>query len=206
MTDRVAALRVFRVAPGQTVYARTLSPMYGGLLTHWMRNRSYYCAGENCNPVVHKAPTVWKGYAAVQLWDESAKKWQPVVFEISESLELDVRGIWARGQVWEFFRLPQTGRKATPIEGKLMEELDPEDFSDPFDIMPPIKCIYHYHFIDLKVKNPLPARVYVEGVNAPPPSILQAKEETRLPDDFSFAEAAKKHNSQKKTPTEKKFA
>ena len=41
-----------------------------------------------------------KGYAHAEIYSRAIKAWNPVVLEITEHLELDLRGQYARGQVW----------------------------------------------------------------------------------------------------------
>src|SRR5881394_1208393 len=98
MTDRRAGdggasasarpLRVFRVEPGTSWHVLVLSREVGGIMTHWYKGRSRFCPPDGtCEPQQHKSPRFWKGYAAAQVWDAAHSLWQPVVLEVSESLE-----------------------------------------------------------------------------------------------------------------------
>jgi|SRR5579864_57661 len=201
----VLAVRVYRVEPGTTCFARTLSKEVGGLFTHFVRNRSHYCPGEGCQPLYHRTDIVWKGYAAVELYNIARKKWTPAVLEVTEHMELDLRDIYARGQIWELYRHTQTAKKSTPVMAKLHEEKDPASMPPCFDIVPVLKHLYHVHRIDLTKKNPLPSRVYVTESDDAPPQALEPKKEERF--QGSFAEEAARRRQEmakRKTPTEKK--
>jgi len=204
-TRRTGVLRVFRVEEGATVHARTLSDGYSGLFTHYVKGRSVYCQGDKCEAQVHKADKVWKGYAAVELWDSSCKKWNPVVLEISESLELDLRGLWRRGQVWEFYRELPTKKKSMPIMGKLLEERDAAAFPLAFDFKAVLLHLYHVHAIHLGTLNPMPPRVIVTQSDGDGPAILAEvpKVQAEL-DPEKVAAFRKRMNLDRKTPTERK--
>jgi hypothetical protein len=163
-------LRVFRVCPGVQVIARTLSPSYKGCFTHWSRKKSILCLGSECNPADHKTQKLWKGYALVELYDQVAAHWLPTVLEISEHLELDLRGKYKRGQVWEFSREKEQGKKVTPVMGRLLEQRDPDTFPREFSFVSVLQHLYHAETIDLSCHNPLPDRILVtHSEGAPPP-------------------------------------
>lgn len=201
-------LQIFRVSPGQSVLIRTLSDGYHGLMTHWVgtrtKGRSVYCKGKECEPAIHKLDQIYKAYAAVEIWSKQRGKWQPWVMELSEALELDVRGIWARGQVWEIYRLKIDDKNKTPIMGKLLEERDPKTMPKEFDIKAPLMHLYHTKVLHLGVLNPMPPRVIVQESDGDAPKILQQEKQQDLDPGFSFAEAHKELLKRRKTPTERK--
>jgi hypothetical protein len=205
-TNTVHAIQVFRIAEGQTVHLRTLSDSYGGCFTHYYHKRSQYCPGENCPSPVHKIDRIWKGYAAVEIYVASRKKWMPWVLEISEHLELDFRDRYARGQVWEIFRdLPQDGKKQ-PVTGKLQETRDPATFPAAFDVRPVLLHLYHVFSVDLNIKNPMPPRLIVRESDGEAPKALQPG-----PTGHEAAQEAQKaqemlseYVKKLKTPTERK--
>lgn len=178
-------LRVFRVEPGVTVVARTLSIEVGGLFTHFAQARSWYCPPEGCQRPWHKLGRFWKGYAAVELYDGVKGLWAPSVLEVTENLELDLRGIYRRGQLWELSRLPQTTRRKLPVQGRLLEERNPADFPPAFDIVPVLKHLFHADAIDLSARNPLPPRTVVTYSQGEPPP---GAELPQTEDGKSFAE------------------
>ena len=166
-------LRVFRVEAGQAHIVRTCSPHYSGLFTHWTRGRSVYCIGADCPSPMHRAGKIWKGYVYSELWLIKEKLWAPIVLEISEHLELDFRHLYARGQLWEIFRGANVRGKQTPVQGKLLEEHDPEKFPPGRDCLPVLRYLYHCDSLVLGEKNPLPDRVIVSYAEGNAPSCFQ---------------------------------
>jgi len=136
-------LRVFRIEPGQTIIVRALSKRVEGLATHYARGKSEYCNPDGCPVSLHKEKRFWKGYAAVELWFERPGVWAPYVLEVTEALELDFRGKWARGQLWQIDRLPVTTKNKPPVTGLLLEERDPDSFPPAFEILPTVARLYH---------------------------------------------------------------
>lgn len=162
-------LRILRIAAKQRLTLRTISPHYGGLYTHWYKGRSHYCPGrEECQ--LHRSDVVWKGYAAVETWDQTQALWFPWVLEITEGLELDFRGRWDRGQVWEVWRIEDNRKRdTTPIRGKLLEERNPDDFPPAYDLRPQLMHVYHVRELRLDQLNPLPPRQLVKPNPGAPP-------------------------------------
>lgn len=202
----VYQIRVFRVEEGDAVIARFLSYSHLGIMTHYVRKRSLYCPGDaECCPANHRLDKFWKTYAAVELWNDARKVWFPTVLEVTEHLELDLRDICKRGQLWELWR-HKGGSKSSPVEAKLLEERDPETMPRAFDFMPVLQHLYHVSRIQLSVKNPLPPRVVVaESIGDGPAILSQPEKVDNGPRFNSFAEEARRRlMERKKTPTEKK--
>lgn len=173
-------LRILRVEPGDSHTIRTLSRHYGGCFTHY-KGRSHYCPGrEECQ--YHKLDVQWKGYALVERWEGEGILWRPFVLEITEGLELDLRGKWDRGQVWEISRLPQVkAGKATPVRGRRLEERDPDTFPPEFDFTAVLLHTYHVRQIRLDKENPLPPRILISSsTGAPPVDPRRPAEKPRL--------------------------
>lgn len=199
------ALRVLSIAPATTYHIMFLADTYGGCFTHY-KKKSHYCKGNDCPAWLHNCgDTTWKGYAPVVIWNAARNVWMPWVLEMTESLELDLREIVRRGQIWEIWRDP-LGKKSTPVEGKLIEDdRDPKRVPPAFDIVPVLRGLYHLAQIDLTHKNPMPPRTLVSDIADDGPAILTAKAPERFlpPDGFNYAEEAKKRVQAKKSPTEK---
>ena len=186
-TTTVSRLAVLRIDPGQKVHVRSLSDGYGGLLTHF-RGRSIYCEGEaDCRLCRTHPDTCWKGYFAGEAWDTRRGWWLPVVMELTESCELDLRYRFSRGQVWLFSRAAQTGKKKTPVSAALIEELDPESLPASFEVYAVLRTLYHVRNISLTTPNPLPDRVMVEPTAGPGPASFTAKDATPV-DPRTFKE------------------
>jgi len=176
-SDRLPVLpiRIFRLEPGASAFVRLLSPRYGGLFTHWKGGRSIYCAGEDCPAALHSTEKFWKGYGAVEAWCPIKNLWYPAVFELTEHLELDFRGQWERGQVWEVQRVKHKQAKREPIRADLQELLDANTLPADFDFLVVLKRMYHRERIDLGSKNPLPPKICLPPSVGLPPQKLCPK-------------------------------
>lgn len=167
-------LKLFRVKPNQRFTIRTLSHRIDGLITHYFKppksqGESKYCPGEEQGCAYHKLPKLWKGYAAVEVWDSHSGLWFPTVLEITEHLELDFRGVWKRGQQWVLSRAAEVKEKRTPVvAGLLGEDTDPK-LPRAFDYLPVLQTVYHCPAIQLGCANPLPARVVLKASTGAPP-------------------------------------
>ena len=99
------AVRVHRIDGNTSQFVRMLSTDYKGLFTHYYQKRSHYCVGETCRIPTHASDRVWKGYVPAELLLQGKRPvWVPICLEISENLELDFRGVYERGQLWELFK------------------------------------------------------------------------------------------------------
>jgi hypothetical protein len=169
-------LRVFRCEPGCAWKVWTLSPKIGGLIVHYYKGRSEYCDPRGCPAPQHAAPWNWKGYVAACLWDEPAALWRPIVLELTSNAELDMRGLYAKGQLWELRRDPERSKKKKPVTATLLDAKWNDGERDAFPIMDVLRHLYHKDVIDLTAPNPLPPRTLVEPFagrapvdpNAPP--------------------------------------
>lgn len=167
-------LKLFRVKATQRFTIRTLSHRIDGLFTHYVKPKgsagsSAWCAGEGQGCENHKLPRLWKGYAAIEVWDSHSGLWFPTVFEITEHLELDFRGVWKRGQQWVVSRGPVVKDKNPPVVAGLLGNDPDENLPRAFDYLPVLQTVYHAPSIQLGCANPLPARVVLKASTAAPP-------------------------------------
>ena len=179
-------LRVRRCDVNELFIVRLLSESYGGLFTHFFRSRSHLCLGDDCPPAIHKIDTNWKGYCAAEIFLEKERVWRPICLEISEHAELDMRGLFARGQLWQFARPAEPHKKNPPIHASLLEERDPAKFPPAFDYKPVLQTLYHCIHIDLDNKNPLPPRVFLYDSSDDAPEVMKPKLEMQKMDQEEY--------------------
>lgn len=156
-----------------------------GLITHYWQKQGYRCPGEGCKDCARQEDRIWKGYVPVLHWRKTEKFWLPAILEISESLELDLRGVYSRGQVWEFRRAMPEGGKKPPITGRWNSQWQQPLACPAFDVLPGVRWLYHDDAIELNTPSPLPERVLVDPIhmaapgesakNAPPTPEEKAK-------------------------------
>jgi hypothetical protein len=173
-------VQVFRVKPGQRWHIRTLSEQYGGLFTHWKKPRSEYCPGEEGGCQLHRTPTFWKGYSAVDVFDETTELWNPAVLEISEHLELDFRNVYRKGQMWLLSRDHVLDHKKPPVRGVCVADVDHGELRELFDVRPVLRTLFHAPNLALDKKNPMPARTVLEAVKGTPPPKTTVQAHNRL--------------------------
>lgn len=177
-------VRVFRIDEGKVATVRMLSDAIGGILTHYAGGRSEYCKGNDCPDALHRRGSYWKGYVAAELFEPRPRHWIPIVLEITEALELDMRGRYARGQVWQLSRNPSSKRRHFPIVGMLIQEPTAQVLRAAFDVRPVLAHLYHTNEIALDRDNPTPAPVVLEvAVDGPPPPVPVAKRPDQLTAD-----------------------
>lgn len=168
-------VNVFRLDPGHNATIRTLSNGYGGLFTHYNK-RSWYCQGDGlCLPNLHRLQRVWKGYAAVEVYYQPLDVWCPKVLEITEHCELDFRGQWQRGQVWELQRDMPTDKRKPPVRAIFLEDREGRGFPPAFDVRPVLIRFYHQDALDLTKENPLPPRTILPVSMGDGPAHLKSK-------------------------------
>jgi hypothetical protein len=201
-------LRCFRVEKGTTAFVRTLTDEYSGLFIHYVgkrpNGRSHYCEGQACDPAKHRLDQTWKGYAPVEVWDDRTKKWCPFVLEITEHMDLEIAGMWKRGQVWEFWREAVQGFNGTPVFAKLVETRDASTFPQPFDMFPVLKAMYHVKFISLGIKNPLPPRVLISDSDGDAPAPLKQGPENAKPTQEQWDKLQEAFMKGKRAPSDRK--
>lgn len=154
-------VRVYRVEEGATVDLIALSGSYGGCFTHWARGRSVLCRGAECPAEKHRLDRFWKGYAPVWRFDPVSKLMWACVLEISEHAELDLRGVWSRGQLWRLSREASAGQQHTPCAAELRGRVNETMLPPPFDVRPILLHLFHAAQIDLTAANPAPPRLVI---------------------------------------------
>lgn len=118
---------------------------------------------------MHSGPRYWRGYVAALVWDRAAKKWLPTVLEVSESLELDMRGIYSPGQVWEISRGQKQKDKKPPYVGRLVDQSLSLAIFAPFDVRPIVEGLYHCRGMQLDQPSDREGRTYLPAIEAPAP-------------------------------------
>lgn len=166
-------VRLLRLEPGQSATVLCLSDPVGperdrpgGTFGHWTKGRWQPCVPADCQPAVHATPRYWRGYLAAFVFDKPAKRWTPCVLEVSESLELDMRGRYQPGQLWEISRGKQVGKKKPPYVGRLCPKQGQLEKTTPFNIVPIVENFYHVAGLDLRQCSDQPDRVYLHSVAA----------------------------------------
>lgn len=167
-------VRVFRALAGHTATLLALSPAVEGIITHWVKPRNEACRGPGCPDKWHKGESGWRGYFAALLWERAAKLWVPVAAEVSEFTMQQLRGLYARGQQWEFRRAASLRGQHPPTQARVTAHEFPAPVPPPFDILPCLRVLYRYPELVLGVENPLPARVEVEPLRLPGPGEIEA--------------------------------
>jgi hypothetical protein len=152
-------VRVLRVEVGQIHKLRMLSPEIGGCMTHYVGKRSRYCSGDDCFPAYHRTEQIYKGYVAAELFREGNDDWLPVVLEVTEHAELDMRQLYRRGQVWQLSRAADRKGKQGPVRALLIDTGDPEEVPEAFNIEIVLQHLYHVLAVDLRARNPMPPRL-----------------------------------------------
>lgn len=207
------AVRVYRVESFDPVFVRMLSADYKGLFTHYYQKRSHYCCGDGCRVANHAADRTWKGYVPAEILVPGKRAmWMPICLEITENLELDLRGVFERGQLWELYKLDGGKGKKSPVTGKLHADPPPATLRRPFDVLPCLRALYHRDVIDLRHPSPLPPRVFADEVEGELPEVLRPKPANRaaVMDDpaYSFAEEHKQrfkaYAQNKQSPSDRK--
>jgi len=170
-------VRNYRLADGEVCEVTFLEETYHGMLTHWLasahkgrKGESKHCTGDDCPPAIHSRPTIWKGYAAAEVWDRKAKRWLPVCFEVTESLELDLRDNFGRGQTWQVAKMQEAKTKNSKVTGILIETLEHHAIRPAFDVKPVLYHLYHVPFLCLDVPSPLPPRLVLESFDRAAPA------------------------------------
>lgn len=165
-------VRVLTVPADRPVAIRLLGG-YTGMMTHWFSGRSRACLGEKlCPPTRHKALSVWKGYAPSECWNNVAEHWEPVVLEITESLEERFRGRKLRGEGWLLSRDNKADAQS-PIVAMFCEQYDTKKLRPAFDVFPVLARIYHEKALALDIPNPIPPRLMLASEAGVAPNLVR---------------------------------
>lgn len=184
---------ILRLTMGETAQVLCLSPgvgpekdRVGGTFGHY-KGRWQPCIVGNCPAALHSTQRFWRGYIAAFVFSKAARRWEPCVLEVSESLELDMRGRYSPGQVWEISRAKGNGKKELPYVGRLCPKQPQLEATRAFDLVPILEAFYHCGPLDLSQASEQPSRTYLlplpvgETVPDPtaPPSSTPATAEQR---------------------------
>lgn len=166
------AVRITSVVPNQELTLRFLGGIYG-FLTHWIRGRSKPCFGAvACPPAEHRTPLTWKGYAPIDLWDQSQEAWFASILEITEALEECLRGTQLRGTEWIVTR-PQAGKKPQPVVGFYVCQIQEVWIREAFDVCAVLRRFYRTGELPANIPNPIPKRMALQPVSTCPPKLPQ---------------------------------
>lgn len=196
--SRTPLLRL-RLKKGDVHTIRILSESYKGCLTHWAKGVSEYCPGKDfCT--LHGLKAVWKGYCSVEVWNQAANLWIPFILEITESLDQDFWGVFARGQVWEIrYGKKREDSKGFAVTGTFWEQCNPTDFPEAYDMTPVVVSTYHRMDVKLNLDNPMPRRLIVKPSVGNPPTRPGAPKPTMEGDSaISFKDAQEKLREHRK--------
>lgn len=140
------------------------------MFTRFLKERGQYVPPSEHGKDIPGQPLIWKGYTSALVWSRPEKRWLPVCFEITERLELDLRGRYKRGQIWECSREEKTKKKPRPAaRGQLLEERKDSETPPELDLVPFLRSFYHRQDLDLDTPNPFPPITMVEAVEAAAP-------------------------------------
>jgi len=167
-------VEVFRLNYGHKGVVRSLSTNYEGCLVHWVAGKNRYHEGATCRNCNGKGETTWKGYFPAEYWDAQRSLWIPTVGEITSNAELDMRGFFGRGHVFEFTKGKKVDKKEPKLEARFLRKYAPETLRPPFDVLPVLRNIYNVSVIVLDQDNPAPDRVLLEPAeNIPEPAAIK---------------------------------
>jgi hypothetical protein len=181
-------LAVHRLKPGTKGVVWTLSKRIAGCQTHFVKGQSEYCQGAICRPDWHRIPPIWKGFIAACVWTLPDGLWRPCVLEVTEALEKDMRGLYARGQVWELTVAHKTKRTNPPLRGRLVKQETDCPVPEAFPILDVLRTLYRVEHIELNAVNTQTARQLMEPVEGPIPRSEESESAESRPTPEQFAE------------------
>lgn len=190
--DSPRPVRVLRVLEDQSHVVRFLAG-YAGCLLHFHGKHYHPCLGPvDCPLVLHKAKSLWRGWAPILHWEELTQLWWPMVLEITESLEEALRGRQLRGESWALTR-PRTKAVGSPVLGIYLERVNAAELPKPFDIRPILQRVYHSPGIELGTPNPMPPKTVLGPIEGPLPEVwASAMEEGKQPEERMSSEEFRK--------------
>jgi len=152
-----------------------------GFMTVWEKTagRSYYV--DPSLPFRAKGELVWKGYLPALIWRPKTADYLPIVWEITESLELDLRGVVQRGQHWEVTRGVRVGKKRPPVIGRLLGMTKCALIAPAFDVMDCVRWTYHDQRCALALPCPAAARTMVSPIVMDRPTDPLKEEQPKAP-------------------------
>lgn len=173
--SRPYILKVFRMKPKSRVIIRTLADAYKGCLTHYYADRTQYCGFPEFPCSLHKLPEIWRGYTAVECWDNASGFWFPACLEITEHLEQDFQGKFARGQQWVLSTGEKVGKKNPPVFGHFLNNDPSLNLRRAFPITAVVQHLYHRLDLVLDKDNPMPPRTILQATEGEAPVVLKTE-------------------------------
>jgi hypothetical protein len=181
----LSGLRVEWMKEINRLTVRTLTPRVArpgreilGYFTRWLGKHSQYVPLSDLPPAgERKKEHVWVGFVLCQAWNDDRRLWEGIVLQVTENLEVDMRGHYDRGQIWEIVK-QKPGKKGSPISGARIGDCD-------LATLPPAVCFLDvlrvmWHVPDLQagsIANPMPPRIYLADSSDAPPPGSKAKQE-----------------------------
>jgi hypothetical protein len=180
-STRTDPVKLLRCEEGQSFILRFLTEKYGGMFTHWTGTRSVRCWSSGCEPCRKRNRQIWKGYIGVEEWIASTRSWKPHVLEISEHLELRLRGRNLKGEVFKVSRAKKASgtKKPTAVEGEYLRTMSDIVLRDDVLVSVILQWVYGPGEYPLDEDNPLPAKLFLDHKRDEPPPADAAQAESR---------------------------
>jgi hypothetical protein len=143
-----------------------------GVITHRYQGKTWACPGASpCPAAIHRSMTIWKGYAPGREWDFTTKAWEPCVIEVTECLEEQLRGRQLAGEVWLLTRQATKG-KSGKVVGTFLERRQDPELVLAFEILNPLRRLFHQEHFEIGVPNPLAPRLMLAPVALSGPACM----------------------------------
>lgn len=172
-SGRSQRIELLSVELNEECYVRFLTALRQ-LGTHYFKAagdkkaRSHPCYGANCQKPDHSHPYISKWYAAVLCWDAEHKDWREWVLEVTEGLELNLRGEHLPGSEWFITRSGESGARS-PVSGTKLGDVDADSLGKPCDVEQFLKHFYRKDHLPAPSRPPIPDRpVSVTRPGMPP--------------------------------------
>lgn len=143
---------------------------YEGIYAHPQGKGTKPCAGDRCKHAAHAKETQWQGYAPALVYVEgNVCKWVYCVLQITEALEVTLRGRELRGELWRLRRVQVGDGKARKVVGELVGSWLECDTPPEFDVRPIVHRVTHTALIQWDREPLFSQPVFLPPVSAPPP-------------------------------------
>jgi len=157
-------LRVFRIDKGRSHRVRFLTDDVYGCFIHYVKDGSQLCPGKECGRDCPRGKKMWKGYTLAEVLDPSIKSWWPVVLELTENAEVELRGQIKRRALVQLSREEDSGKKKQPVRARLLGVVPSSDaLRQEIEWKPVLYRLYRVQALPPHQKNPLPDRIFVEA-------------------------------------------
>lgn len=195
------------VKGGENLFVRTLTDRYWSCFTHFVAGagdksgKSHYCTLVDDSRCLFcgKHEQTWKGYTPADVYVPGSDFWMPVVLELTERMEADMRHTFGRGQVWELTRKASTRkRKNFPTFARLTETIESRLLPPPFDVTPILTRYFHRTPKALDIPNPMPLPVMMNLSGGGAPKALQERRQHEQPEGLDSDSKAHYEEQRKK--------